>query len=287
MNENLNSRRRILITGITGFVGAALRTFFVKKGYEVWGISRNISSDKHILQADLQNFEQVVLALKKMPKFSTVIHAAALINNDKKKRGDSFMHMNPAMTRHLIEAVIDRQPVFIFLSSVSVYGEANRILPISVEDEVRPGSEYGRSKLECEEVVRKSGLKHFHILRPAPVYDETHPMNIKKRVFFPFQEKFKMVLLPSPSYSFCHIDVLLNTALNLLDHQTKENMVYNVTDSLPCRQNELAARFEGINIYVPLALTKLFYLLTFLMPKTYRYAVQCLYCKLFKSNIYA
>jgi nucleoside-diphosphate-sugar epimerase len=287
MNTAQSKKGRILITGITGFVGRILQQNLEENGYEVWGISRSDSREERVFQADLRNYEQTVKAIEAIPDFSLVIHTAALAHNNKKQRGDSYLDINTSITRHVIDAVIEKNPVFIYISSVSVYGEADRKMPIVVEDELRPASEYGKSKVACEKMVQDSLLKHHHLLRVAPVYDETHSKDIRKRVFFPLQNRFKMVLKPAPLHSFCHLTKLSETVLNLVDNQVLESSIVNVADSLPCDQNELAARFKGINVIIPLKLIERLYPLTILVPKAYRYAVQCLYCKLFKSNIYA
>jgi len=288
MTNKVQGRKgRILVTGIAGFVGRILQKNFEENGYEVWGISRSDSREERIFQADLQDYEQTVKAVEAIPDFSTVIHAAALAHNNKKQRGDSFLGINTSITRNVLDAVIEKQPVFIYISSVSVYGEADRKMPIVVEDELWPASEYGRSKVACEKMVQDSLLKHYHLLRIAPIYDETHTKDIAKRVFFPSQNSFKMVLKPAPLHSFCHLMKLSQTVLQLVDNPVSESSILNVTDPLPCDQNELAARFKGINVIIPLKLVEFLYPLTFLVPKKYRYAVRCMYCKLFRSTIYA
>jgi len=287
MDEDRSKSRRVLITGISGFVGQILQQKFEENGYDVWGISRTDSCNPKVLQANLQNAEQTLQAVEAMPSFSTVIHAAALAHNNKKQQGDSFFDINTSITRNILDAVIVKQPLFIFMSSVSVYGEANRMVPIVVEDELRPASEYGRSKVACEKMLQDSGLAHYHLLRVAPVYDETHSKDIRKRVFFPFQNSLKMILRPAPLYSFCHLVKLSEMVFKLVENQVLESSIIHVTDTHPCNQNELATRFEGIDVIVPLKLIELLYPLTFLVPKSHRYAIQCLYWKLFKSNIYA
>ena len=77
-------------------------------------------------------------------------------------RLEAYREGNVLPTEHLIDAVKDTSTKFILLSSLAARGPG-----IDTIDE--PWSEYGRSKLVAEQLVKSSGLD-WSIIRPTAVY---------------------------------------------------------------------------------------------------------------------
>jgi nucleoside-diphosphate-sugar epimerase len=280
--------KRILITGASGFIGSALFKKLSEGGYDVWGIARQRSVEDRILLADLLSYESTCLAFSKMPDCQILIHAAALAHSEKKNKGNSYFRINSIITQNVVRVVKDMaiQPHFIFLSSIAVYGEDGHNDPIKITEKLRPSTEYGISKVYCEEIVRRSGFQKYHILRLAPVFDQYHAKDIRKRVYFPGQSKFKMRVTPSPQYSFCHIETLKKTIFELLQNEDQNSSVINVTDQETYDQNWLIKQFPGVEMPCPtIVLMPWYYLSLLLFPKI-GYASRCLFWKLFKNNLY-
>jgi len=202
--------KRILISGASGFIGSALFKKLSEGGYDVWGIDRQGSTEDGVLSADLLSYESTCLAFSKISDCQVLIHAAALAHSEQKNKEDSYLRINSTITQNVVRAVKNMaiKPHFIFLSSVAVYGEDGHNNSVNVCEKLRPSTDYGMSKVYCEEIIRKSGIQKWHILRLAPVFDQNHSKDIMKRVYFPGQSKFKMRVTPSPQYSFCHIETL-------------------------------------------------------------------------------
>ena len=59
MLENNLKNKRILITGITGFVGKALSNRLKSLGAVVYGISRSVNNDAKNLNADILDYPQI------------------------------------------------------------------------------------------------------------------------------------------------------------------------------------------------------------------------------------
>jgi len=175
----------------------------------------------------------------------------------------------------------------IFLSSIAVYGEDKRENPVIVTDSIRPENQYGKSKMICEKNILDSTIKNCTILRLSPVYDEKNLMDIHKRVFLPGSKKIKMILNPPPKYSFTKIDTISDRILKLLSKGSNGQVIYNISDLRPYCQNEIAKWFHGVELTIPVPLTKPLYWLSHLMiPKKYGYKIRCNYWKLFCNNIY-
>ncbi|MEW5802904.1 MAG: NAD(P)-dependent oxidoreductase [bacterium] len=276
----------ILLTGVSGFIGRSLYKKLSEAGYEVWGISRKKSVNNRIVQGDLLSFDSTMHAISLIPDCPIIIHGAALNISGEKGQGRDYISINKTITENIVRATKRNQPYFIFLSSVAVYGEDGRTAPVSVFDELRPSTEYGMSKVICEEIIKRSSLANYQILRLCPVFDDCCQKNIKSRIYLPGQSKLKLVIMPSPHYGLCHVNTLARTILSLLAGETKGQAVINVVDSYPYCQNQLSKRFDGIGIPCPVIfLTPLYYSL-FLLPPQRSYKLRCLFWKLFKSNLY-
>lgn len=279
---------RILITGALGFIGKSLFEKLSESGYEVWGIARQKSTEANIITADLLSYESTRIAFSKIPPCQIIIHTAALAHSEKKNKEKSYLRINSIITQNVVRVVNEMtiQTHFVFLSSVAVYGEDGHNDPVSITEYLRPSTEYGISKVYCEKIIQHSGIQKYHILRLAPVFDQCHVKDIKKRVYFPGQSKFKMRMIPSPQYSFCHIETLKKAILELLHNEDQIPFVINVTDQTAYDQSSLAKQFPGIEIPVPTIALMPCYYFSFLLFRKTGYSLRCLFWKLFKNNIY-
>ena len=278
--------QRILITGINGFIGQALSQAIRANGYEVWGIDITSDLDRHVIGANLLDRNEVSEVSNKIPQCSVLIHTAALAHGQKPPNGETVLTTNIRITDNVLEFFGNHTTSIIFLSSVAVYGEENRNKPVVVGDTLRPSTDYGKSKLICEEHVLGSDIKNCTILRLAPVYDQKHMLDIRKRVFLPGLPSIKMIIKPSPQYSLTSIDTVSKTVLSILSKSPDGQKIYNISDLEVYNQRELTTWFTGKEITLPVILTKPFYWLTYLLPNKYGYKIRCFYWKLFRSNIY-
>jgi nucleoside-diphosphate-sugar epimerase len=144
---------KILVTGISGFIGEQAATALTKK-HTVWGIYRN-QKPKHLeglprlflIKDDLCNPQH-------LPKIcDCVFHAAAdtpLTTNDSKKLWESNYNGTQNLLNWSIKAGVKH---FLFCSTMAVYGKIQ-------EDEInesippRHPDAYGASKLAAEELLQ-------------------------------------------------------------------------------------------------------------------------------------
>lgn len=278
--------KSVLITGITGFIGQGLRQYLINHGYEVWGISSRNSNEARIIQGDLLSMQETIDALSKIPLCPTVVHAAALTNSGGESLKSDYLFTNMKMTENLIKALEGKKLSVIFLSSVAVYGQDGREKSVTVSEELKPSNNYGLSKLKCEELIQNSQISDYYILRLGPVFNESNLEDIKKRVYFPGQNKIKIYIKPSPSYSLCHTDTLFSKILGIIEGNANAPKIMNLVDPVPYKQNQLAKQFNGIGIPCPLIFLMPFYYMLHLLPSRYGYPLKCFFGKLFKNNIY-
>ena len=170
---------RVLITGASGFIGSFIVEEALQRGMEVWAAVRK-SSSREWLQDDRIHFIELNLSseddLKTQLKdhvFDYVVHAAGVTKCLKKEQ---FYKVNTEGTRHLVQALLALQmPLkrFVYLSSLSIFGairEEQPYQPIRETDVPQPNTEYGKSKLAAEAILKEGVAFPYVILRPTGVY---------------------------------------------------------------------------------------------------------------------
>lgn len=171
---------KILVTGASGFIGSFVVEEALRRGMQVWAGVRKSSSraflqDERInfLELDFSSREQLADQLRGH-EFDYIVHAAGVT---KCLHHEDFYRVNTQGTRHFIDALLDVQmPIkrFVFISSLSVYGPIREQQPyeeITEDDQPRPNTAYGKSKLEAERYLESVGNQlPFIILRPTGVY---------------------------------------------------------------------------------------------------------------------
>ena len=248
---------KIIVTGAGGFIGSALCRRLSSYN-KVIGVDHRIGSDnnKDIVweKTDLTDSEAVSKVIEKHSP-DVIIHCAAIAHQ---KAGAidyaAYMRVNSEATANLAEMAAKHNPdvKFIFLSSISVYGEEGLSQPVSESSPYNPTSDYAASKVEAEKrliALNDSGvLKDLIILRLAPVYDSDWTFNIDKRVllpkkiayvrFGPGEQQISALARPNLVDFIGHI-------LNIPSDCLKLNLrIINVCDSQPYTFNQIIEIFK-------------------------------------------
>ncbi|MBK8219277.1 MAG: NAD(P)-dependent oxidoreductase [Myxococcales bacterium] len=149
---------RILITGSSGLVGAALARALERRGTEVVRFDLRASGSAH---GDVRERGHVAKAVDDV---SGVVHLAAVSRVVWGERDpETCWATNVDGTRYVLEEAerASRRPWVIFASSREVYGQPE-VLPATEDSPLRPVNIYGRSKVEGERLVdaaRDKGLR--------------------------------------------------------------------------------------------------------------------------------
>lgn len=160
---------RVLVTGVSGFVGGAFGAHLRSLGgYHVTGISRGVPRAGAVDEFHRWDLTRPLSGLA--GPFDVIVHAAAL--SAPWGAPSAFQAQNVLATRNMI-AFAQRSGCrkFVFISSSSVYYRHGDQLGITEETPFPavPINQYAATKVEGERLVRESGL-HTVILRPRAVF---------------------------------------------------------------------------------------------------------------------
>ena len=192
MSQLISSKKKILITGINGFIGSYLATYLINHGYKIRGTIRNRSLLEDAV--DLQyittpSIEQVNNWKPYLQDVDAVIHLAGVSSFTRNADEESINRLyavNVQATIKLAEAVATKGDCrFIFISSIKVNGESNIGLKITSVDQPKPETPYAQSKYCAEKKLRKleiaTGME-LVIIRPAKVYGPTARGNLSSHM---------------------------------------------------------------------------------------------------------
>jgi len=151
--------KKVLITGITGFVGNHLKTFLEKKGYTVFGIASTIHQrEENVFHVDLTDYPALKKVLQKVQP-DVLYHLAALSSPKESFNAPLTFHaVNYTGTLHLYEAMRETGVIcpVLFVSSSEVHGKPSQEkLPVTENTPVSPESPYAASKAAGEIVSRQ------------------------------------------------------------------------------------------------------------------------------------
>jgi nucleoside-diphosphate-sugar epimerase len=109
-----------------------------------------------------------------------VIHLAALIPPAADRDEKAAWDINAGGTKNLIEtcqALGPDAPRLVLASSIAIYGDRLENFWIRTSDPVRPSDVYSRSKVECEAMLRDSGLDHAILRLSYVAWAKWHPFD--------------------------------------------------------------------------------------------------------------
>jgi nucleoside-diphosphate-sugar epimerase len=170
----LPKNSRCLVTGASGFIGSHLAATLAAAGHEVSCLVRPSSRvdflstlPLRLVSGDCRDRGSLRAAVSGA---DTIFHLAGVITAVDRK---TYFDVNAGGTKNLVEACQEWNPALrrlVHVSSISAAGPSPRNRMLAESDECRPVSDYGRSKLEAELVVRSTGKSlPWVIVRPPNV----------------------------------------------------------------------------------------------------------------------
>lgn len=261
-------KKKILITGASGFIGGFLVEKALEMGFDVYAGIRRTSSTQYLSDSQINlcyiNFEdrQELVQTSKDLQFDYIIHNAGLTKSSDK---NEYYKVNCDYLKNFIHAILEAKALpekFIFMSSLAAYGPAEYTSDGLVKESSTPHpvTNYGRSKLKGEEFLK--GITDFpiHIIRPTAVYGPrekdflTVYQMLKKRV--EIIAGFKKQKL-----TFIYVEDLVNAIFKVL-LEGENNTHYFVADGHTHSVEELNTYVKSelgvktLKLKLPIALIK-------------------------------
>lgn len=218
---------KVIITGATGFVGAHLVRHYAGLGHEVIAIGRQETPPTSLLR--YASWIKLDLTDNQFPVLESdiIIHGAGLASD----RGtyQSFYKNNVLPTEKLYQHFKGKH--FICISSASVYPHLD--IPIKEEDANLNNvvSNYGRSKLEAENILIKNQRDacKITILRPRSIYG-TNDRILLPKILRLYKNKIRLIGSMDIPISMTHISNLIEAIDGSISNQKTHLEIFNVAD---------------------------------------------------------
>ena len=249
-------KKRVLVTGASGFVGKPLVSVLLHAGYVVRAVTRRQATfPTEVEMTIIPDFKSFVDWTSILQGVDIVIHLAGLAHahaNDA-----DYNQINSMATRKLVQAAksgeVDR---FVFFSSVRAQTGATAEGIVSEQDEPLPTNAYGRSKLSAEDIIRSAGVP-YTIFRPVVIYGPNPKGNMKTLT--------RLAKLPVPlpiasltsRRSLLGIDNAISAIIFALKNPMTVGETFLLADPLPMTIGEILAvlrRKRGrslVNLHFP------------------------------------
>jgi len=232
--------KRILITGINGFVGSNLTKEW-RGRHTLYGLDIN--------QMPKEGVSKIFLweELNEIPSVDTIVHLAGKAHDTKNKsEAPEYFAVNTGLTQKIFDYFLESDArKFIFFSSVKAAAEKVPGEILTEEVLPTPVGPYGESKIKAEEfILSKQALtaqrqKKAYILRPCMIHGPGNKGNLNLL--------YKVVKMGIPwplgAYdnrrSFCSIDNLSFVVEQLIARDDISSGIYQVGDDEALSTNEL------------------------------------------------
>lgn len=231
-------RGRILVTGGTGFIGQRLVVELLAVGHPVCLLTRRLLTNAQVdvrYAADLGDEN----ALREvMGGVDAVCHLAGRAHVIGKLPADQefqFEKINVELSCRLAEAAFQRGVKrFVFVSSIGAVANSSKPgKPLNEQSECHPMSQYGRSKLRAERILRDMANRYgaeLVVVRPPLVYGKNAPGNLARLVRW----IRRGIPLPLGSIvnqrSLIHVDNLAHILRLCLVHPRAAGQIFHVRD---------------------------------------------------------
>ena len=151
--------KNIIITGASGFIGHKLcqemSRFYRVIAFDNKMRDAKLDTDNYtFFEGDITNQDAVLKACQ-IYKPDIIVHCAGIAHQKFNSHlgAKDYDDVNHRASKKIAQIAVDENPNvhFIFLSSISVYGENSKGLPVSEKDRCNPSTPYACSKFDAED----------------------------------------------------------------------------------------------------------------------------------------
>ena len=239
---------KVLITGASGFFGAALLRPAAAAGHQITAVSRTPpQEDVEHIAVDLRDVAATKLALRDW-RWDAVIHLAGTA-----VKGELTWHASVDLIDahvqllvHLLSAIPHDWPGrFIHASGAIVYGTPVA-QPVSEEHVRRPLHAYGLAKMLAEDILFGSSLTDRWLLRTGGLFSESRIsgalFNFARRALVG-EPLVVTTSIPPVPWELLHVDDAVDAVLRALAAPSRDPGAINVSYGEPVQIVDIARWF--------------------------------------------
>ena len=157
-------KKKILITGSSGFIGNCLKNFLNRK-YELYLIDKKKfkKNEKNFILLNLINSKKVLKVIN-IIKPDIIIHLAAQSNLNEIKKKNKYIQNNIIATNNVLKAMkLCNINNIIFSSSANIYSDTKK--KVTEKSNIDPKNIYSQTKIYSEKnIINKSKLFRFNYI---------------------------------------------------------------------------------------------------------------------------
>ncbi len=240
----MHRRRRLLITGATGFIGQHLVPALVRHGHRVVvAVRRPMTLGPAVEQVLIKDLAEGVDWRPLLQGIDVVVHLAGIAHRNSAVEETLYDKVNRQATANLARASARAGARMIFVSSVAAQSAPSSDRVLTENDLCLPSAAYGRSKLNAEIDIAASGAQYV-ILRPTLVYGRGANGNMRKLI------RLARLPLPLPfgaltnKRSLLAVENLISVIRLLIARDEVRNQVFLIADATPVSLPEIISRLR-------------------------------------------
>lgn len=230
--------KKIFITGAAGFLGGHLINSILESEAQITAVDITVPNQQFSkLCGDKVKWIRADITTEDLSKYLSgndiVYHLASKILAGTSDRVfKELCRLNIDGTRNVVKAsVAAGAKKFIHISSAAVCGNSGS--KFITEDDIRPTTSYGLSKLRSEEIVREfsGGKMAYVIFRPTAFFGENHFGSFYEMIRAIKRKRYIMIGNGRNHMNFLYVKDFVDVLVKVANEPDAENEIYIVADT--------------------------------------------------------
>lgn len=244
--------RKVIITGVNGFIGSHLCEQFREEGVEMegWDLGDQCRFDIPYYRVNLSDYAEVVSRLEKTDA-DVLVHCAGCADVGKSvKDPQTDFEGNTKAVHNLLFALKSlgkNRMKILTISSAAVYGNPDR-LPICEQAELKPVSPYALHKGMAERICEYFIQNYDFDIKVLRIFSAYGP-GLRKQIFWDMYQKLEnsgklpMFGTGRESRDYIYIDDICQAFRLIIEKSPKNEHVYNIANGKEVTIHQVATEF--------------------------------------------